>query len=64
MNGTKPLVEQDLYFETMRAKVKAMKEAGKSLEEIKKGIRAELGEFAKWPRERASPAQRNSSTAS
>lgn len=32
-----------------------MKEAEKSLEEIKKGIRAELGEFAKWPRERAIP---------
>lgn len=54
-NGTKPLLEQDRYFETMRAKVKAMKDAGKSLEEIKKGIRAELGEFAKWPRERAIP---------
>lgn len=54
-NGTRPLLEQDRYFETMRAKVKAMKEAGRSLEEIKKGIRAELGEFAKWPRERAIP---------
>ncbi|MBI2360993.1 MAG: MBL fold metallo-hydrolase [Deltaproteobacteria bacterium] len=54
-NGAKPLVEQDRYFDTMRAKVKAMKEAGKSLEEVKKGVRAELGEFAKWPRERAIP---------
>ncbi len=55
-NGTKPLLELDRYFETMRAKVKAMKDAGKSVEDIKKGIRAELGEFAKWPRERAIPA--------
>jgi len=55
-NGAKPLLEQDRYFETMRARVKAMKDAGKSVEEIKKGIQAELGEFAKWPRERAIPA--------
>ncbi len=54
-NGTKPLLEMDRYFETMRAKVKAMKEAGKSVDDIKKGIRAELGEFAKWPREQAIP---------
>ena len=55
-NGIKPLQEMDRYFETMRAKVKAMKEAGKSLDDIKRGIRAELGEFAKWPREQAIPA--------
>lgn len=55
-NGAKPLLEMDRYYETMRTKVRAMKEAGKSLEEIKKGIRAELGEFAQWPRERAIPA--------
>lgn len=55
-NGAKPLLDQDRYFETMRAKVKAMKDAGKSLEEIKNGIRAELGDFAQWPRERAIPA--------
>jgi len=54
-NGSKPLLELDRYYDTMRAKIKAMKEAGKSLDEIKKGIRAELGEFAKWPRERAIP---------
>jgi len=54
-NGSKSLLEMDRYFDTMRAKVKAMRDAGKSLEEIKKGIRAELGEFAKWPRERAIP---------
>ena len=54
-NGPKPLLEMDRYYETMRAKVRAMKEAGKSLDEIKKGIRPELGEFAKWPRERAIP---------
>jgi len=55
-NGTKPLLEMDRYFDTMRTRVKAMKDAGKSLDDIKKGIRAELGEFAKWPRERAIPA--------
>lgn len=49
-------LDQDRYFETMRAKVKAMKDAGKSVEEIKKGVEPELGEFAKWPRERAIPA--------
>lgn len=54
-NGAKALLEMDRYFETMRARIKTMKDAGKSLEEIKKGIRAELGEFAKWPRERAIP---------
>ncbi len=54
-NGTKPLMEMDRYFETMRAKVRIMKEAEKSLDEIEKGIRSELGEFAKWPRERAIP---------
>jgi len=32
-----------------------MRDAGKSVDEIKHGIRAELGEFAKWPRERAIP---------
>jgi len=54
-NGTKPLLEMGRYFETMRAKVQAMKNAGKSVDEIKKGVRAELGEFSKWPRERAIP---------
>ncbi len=54
-NGSKPLLELDRYYDTMRAKIKAMKESGKSLDEIKKGIQAELGEFAKWPRERAIP---------
>ncbi len=55
-NGAKPLLEQDRYFETMRNQISAMRDAGKSVDEIKKGIRAELGEFAKWPRERAIPA--------
>lgn len=54
-NGAKSLLEMDRYFDTMRTKIKAMKAAGKSLDEIKKGIRAELGGFAKWPRERAIP---------
>ena len=54
-NGAKPLLDMDRYYDTMRAKIKSMKEAGKSLDDIKKGIRAELGEFAKWPRERAIP---------
>ena len=55
-NGVKPLLDQDRYFDTMRAKVKALKDAGKSVEEIKKGIQAELGDYAQWPRERAIPA--------
>lgn len=55
-NGAKPLLEQDRYFETMRNQIRAMRDAGKSADEIKNGIRAELGEFAKWPRERAIPA--------
>jgi cyclase len=55
-NGAKPLLDQDRYFETMRERVRAMRDAGKSVDEIKKGIRAELGEFADWPRERAIPA--------
>ena len=54
-NGAKPLLELDRYFETMRARIRAMRDGGKSLEEIKKGMRAELGEFEKWPRERAIP---------
>ena len=54
-NGTQPLLELDRYFETMRVKVRGMREGGKSLDEIKQGIRAELGEFAGWPRERAIP---------
>ena len=55
-NGAKPLLEQDRYFETMRNQIRVMRDAGKSVDEIKNGIRAELGEFAKWPRERAIPA--------
>lgn len=55
-NGAKPLLDQDRYFETMQTQVKAMRDAGKSVDEIKKGVRAELGEFAQWPRERAIPA--------
>ena len=54
-NGAKPLLDQDRYFETMAKQIRAMRDAGKSLDEIKKGIRAELGEFAQWPRERAIP---------
>jgi cyclase len=54
-NGTKPLLDMDRYFETIRAKVRALKETGKSLDEIKRDIRTELGEFASWPRERAIP---------
>jgi cyclase len=55
-NGAKPLLDQDRYFETMGSQIRAMRDAGKSLDEIKQGIRAELGEFAQWPRERAIPA--------
>jgi cyclase len=52
-NGIKPLMEQYRYFDVMRERVRAMRDSGKSLDEIKKGVRGELGEFAKWPRERA-----------
>ena len=55
-NGARPLLDQDRYFETMRKQVQAMRDAGKSVDEIKKNIRGELGEFAPWPRERAIPA--------
>jgi len=55
-NGAKPLLDQHRYFETMRTQIRAMSGAGKSVDEIKNGIRSELGEFAKWPRERAIPA--------
>lgn len=55
-NGTKPLLDQARYFETMRAGIKAMKDTGMTVDEIKKGIRAELGEFATLSRERAIPA--------
>lgn len=54
-NGTKPLLDQHRYFDTMRAQVRAMRDAGKSPDEIKKGIQRELGEFANWPREQAVP---------
>lgn len=54
-NGTKPLLEMDRYFETMRARIRAMRDAGKPLDEIKKSLRPELAEFAAWPRERAIP---------
>jgi glyoxylase-like metal-dependent hydrolase (beta-lactamase superfamily II) len=55
-NGAKTLLDQHRYFETMRSRIEAMRAAGKSLDEIKNGVRAELGEFAGWPRERAIPA--------
>jgi cyclase len=55
-NGVKPLLDQDRYFQTMRERIRAMRDAGKSVDQIKDGIRAELGEFAPWPRERAIPA--------
>lgn len=54
-NGAKPLLDLARYFETMRTQVRAMRDAGKSVDEIKKGVRAELGEFSEWPRERAIP---------
>lgn len=55
-NGAKTLLDQDRYFETMRTQIRAMSAAGKSVDEIRKGVQAELGEFAKWPREQAIPA--------
>ncbi len=54
-NGTKPLPDQDRYFETMCNQIRTMQDAENSRDEIQSGIRAELGEFAKWPRERAIP---------
>jgi cyclase len=47
-NGARPLLELDRYFETLRGKVRAMKESGKSLEEVKKGIVAEFTEYSAW----------------
>lgn len=47
-NGARPLVELDRYWETLRGKVRTMKAAGKSLEEVKKGIVAEFTEYAHW----------------
>lgn len=47
-NGARPLIELDRYWETLRAKVRTMKAAGRSLEEIKKGIVTDFTEFAKW----------------
>jgi cyclase len=55
-NGARPLLDLARYFETMRTQITAMRDAGKTLDEIKKSLRAELGEFAQWPRERAIPA--------
>ena len=55
-NGAKLLLDQDRYFEILGSQIRAMRDAGKSLDEIKNGIRSELGEFAAWPRERAIPA--------
>jgi cyclase len=55
-NGAKLLLDQDRYFEILGSQIRAMRDAGKSLDEIKKGIRAELGDFAQWPREGAIPA--------
>jgi cyclase len=55
-NGVQPLLDQDRYFEAMRNRIRAMRDAGKPIAEIRNGIRAELGEFASWPRERAVPA--------
>ena len=54
-NGAKLLLDQDRYFEILGSQIRAMRDAGKSLDEIKNGIRSELGEFAAWPRERAIP---------
>ena len=56
MTGASSIPGQDRYFEILGSQIRAMRDAGKSLDEIKKGIRAELGEFAQWPRERAIPA--------
>ena len=47
-NGAKDLLALERYWDTLRGKVQAMKNAGKSLDEIKKGIVAEFTEFSKW----------------
>ncbi|HEV8641668.1 MAG TPA: MBL fold metallo-hydrolase [Methylomirabilota bacterium] len=47
-NGPKSLLELDRYWETLRGKVRTMKESGKSLEDVKKGIGAEFTEFSSW----------------
>ncbi len=47
-NGATPLLELDRYWETLRQKVRAMKDGGKSLDEIKKGMVAEFTEFSTW----------------
>lgn len=47
-NGAKPLAELDRYWETLRGKVRTMRAAGKSLEDVKKEIVAEFTEFSTW----------------
>ena len=47
-NGAKALLELDRYWETLRGKVRAMKAAGESLEEVKKGILNEFTEYGHW----------------
>lgn len=47
-NGPKPLLELDRYWETLRRKVRAMKEGGTSLEDVKKSIGAEFRDFSAW----------------
>lgn len=47
-NGATALLALERYFETLRTKVRAMKESGKSLEETKQEIVTEFTEFASW----------------
>lgn len=57
-NGATPLLELDRYFETLRGKVRALKQAGKSLDEVKRELPSQFTEFASWgPGGRLQPAE-------
>jgi cyclase len=47
-NGATPLLELARYWATLRQKVHAMKDAGKSLDEVKREIGGQFTEFSTW----------------
>jgi cyclase len=47
-NGSTPLLELERYFETLRRKVLALKDSGKSLDEVKRDVVAQFTEFSTW----------------
>ena len=49
-NGAKPLLDLERYFEVLRGKVRALKEAGKTLKEVDETILANFTEYAAWGR--------------